>query len=62
MSDRNFLFAKKTSSRPYSTFIISSAEGMFEENSNFYQGKVKSTGMGDVLNVFGKGLNPSNAK
>jgi len=54
--------AKKTSSKPSSTFIISIFKSNFEENSQFYLGKMKSNILGDVLNVFGPGLSPSNAK
>lgn len=54
--------AKKTSSKPSSTFIISIAKSNFEENSEFYLGKMKSNVLGDMLNIYGPGLNPSNAK
>ena len=54
--------AKKTSSKPSSTFILSMSKGSYEENSPHYLGKMKSNVLGDVLNIFGPGLNPSNAK
>ncbi len=54
--------AKKTSSKPTSTFIISSKAGDYEEASPHYMGKMKSNVLGDILNIFGPGLNPSNAK
>lgn len=54
--------AKKTSSKPTSTFIISISKTDYEENSNYYLGKMKSNILGDILNVYGPGLNPSNAK
>lgn len=54
--------AKKTSTKPTSTFIITCRKGDFDEKSAYYLGKMKSNVLGDVLNVFGPGLNPSNAK
>jgi tubby and related proteins len=61
--DSHYLMsAKKTSSRPTSTFIISRSRTNFEEEGPQYLGKMKSNVLGDVLNVFGPGLNPSNAK
>ena len=55
-------FAKRTTARPIATFILSLKDGDFEEDSPNYLGKMKSNALGDVLNVFGPGLNPSNAK
>jgi tubby-related protein 1 len=54
--------AKKTGSRPTSTFIISKNRTNFEEEGPQYLGKIKSNVLGDVLNIFGPGLNPANAK
>ncbi len=54
--------AKKTSSKPTSTFIISTNRYNFEENSEYYVGKMKSNLLGDIMNIFGPGLSPSNAK
>lgn len=54
--------AKKTASKPSSTFILSNSKEDFEEDSEHYLGKMKSNVLGDVLNIFGPGLNPSNAK
>ena len=54
--------AKKTSSKPSSTFIMSINKSNFDENSPYYLGKMKSNVLGDVLNIFGPGLNPSNAR
>lgn len=54
--------AKKTSSKPMSTFIMSSSKDSFEESSSSYLGKMKSNVIGDMLNIYGPGLNPSNAK
>ena len=54
--------SKKTSSRPTSTFIISRSRDHFEEDSPFYLGKMKSNVLGDVLNIFGPGVEPSEAK
>lgn len=59
---RHLLSAKKTSSRPTSTFIISRSKTNFEEDSPYYLGKMKSNVLGDVINIFGTGLSPSNAK
>lgn len=53
---------KKTASKPTSTFIITCRKDNFEENNSTYLGKMKSNIMGDVLNVFGPGYNPANAK
>lgn len=58
----SLLAAKKVSSKPISTYIISSSPRNFEENSHSYLGKLKSNLFGDVLNLFGPGLNPSNAQ
>lgn len=54
--------AKKTSSKPSSTFMITIAKSNFQENSEYYLGKMKSNLLGDILNIYGPGLNPSNAK
>jgi hypothetical protein len=54
--------AKKVSSKPTSTFVISSNANNFTENSGFYLGKMKSNLFGDVFNLFGFGLNPAKAK
>ena len=54
--------AKKTASKPSSTFIVSSKKGDYEEDSPHYLGKMKSNVIGDTLNIFGPGLSPSNAK
>lgn len=59
---RHVMSAKKTSSRPTSTFVISKSKDDFSEEGPFYLGKMKSNVLGDVLNIFGHGLNPSNAK
>jgi hypothetical protein len=54
--------AKKTSSRPTSTFIITRTRNNFEEQGSQYLGKMKSNVLGDVFNIFGPGPSPSNAK
>ena len=54
--------AKKTSSKPASTFVLSCNKGNFEENSPYYLGKMKSNVLGDMLNIYGPGFNPSNAR
>ena len=54
--------AKKTGSKPYSTFVMSVSKVNFEETSESYIGKMKSNVLGDQLNIFGPGLNPSNAR
>ena len=59
--NKTFLAAKKVSSKPASTFIISSNIN-FTENSSFYLGKLKANIFGDVINLFGVGFNPSDAK
>lgn len=56
------LKAKKTSSRPISTFLISIHGHSIEENTPNYMGKVKSVGIGESFNIFGPGFNPSKAK
>ena len=53
--------AKKTSSKPSSTFIISASVSSFEENKDHYLGKIKSNLGGDIYNVFGPGFNPQDA-
>ena len=62
VGERYIMSAKKTNSRPTSTFIISSKPEIFEEDSPAYLGKMKSNVMGETLNVFGRGLNPSEAQ
>lgn len=59
--NKTYIAAKKVSSKPASTFIISSVVN-FTENSSFYLGKLKANIFGDVINLFGVGLNPSDAK
>jgi hypothetical protein len=54
--------AKKTASRPTSTFVISRSRTHFDENDYYYLGKMKSNVLGDVLNIYGPGLNPKNSK
>lgn len=54
--------AKKTASKPSSTFILSTHKQDFEESSPYYLGKIKSNLLGDTLNIYGAGLNPSNSK
>jgi hypothetical protein len=54
--------AKMISSKPRSTFIISSDKYDFDENSKNYLGKIKSNLLGNILNIFGKGRSPSHAK
>ncbi len=61
-SDKTHLLsAKRVSRTPFSTFIISRSKTDFEENSEEYLGKAKGSALGDVLNLFGKGLSPANA-
>jgi hypothetical protein len=54
--------AKKTSSKPSSTFILSASKCSYEEDTSVYIGKMRSNLLGDVLNIYGPGLNPENAK
>jgi hypothetical protein len=56
------LAAKWVSSKPVSTFVLSSNRNNFAENSAYYLGKLKGSLFGDVLNLFGEGLNPGDAK
>jgi hypothetical protein len=56
------LAAKKVSSKPAATFVLSSNASNFTENSSCYLGKLKSNLFGDVINLFGIGLNPGEAK
>jgi hypothetical protein len=60
--EMGILHAKRTTARPISTFIISLSKTDFEESSDNFMGKMKSNVMGDVLNIFGAGLSPKNAK
>ena len=61
-SDKTHLLsAKRVSRTPFSTFIISRSKTDFEENSEEYLGKAKGSALGDVLNLFGRGLSPANA-
>lgn len=59
---KRVLSAKKTSSRPTTTFIFSRDSHMIDEASNSYLGKAKSTALGDTFNIFAPGLSPNNAK
>jgi hypothetical protein len=54
--------AKKTSSKFGSTFIISLSKQNFEEDSQYYLGKIKSDAIGEVFNIYGPGVNPKSAK
>jgi hypothetical protein len=54
--------AKKKSVKPVSTFVLSSNRTLFDEDTLFYLGKMKSTLAGNVFNIFGPGLSPSNAQ
>lgn len=55
--------AKKTSTRPTSTFSLSYNKSNYEENNPCYFGKIKSVGLGgEVYNIFGPGFSPSDAK
>ena len=51
--------AKQTSS---DTYIISYSKTKYEENGPSYIGKMKSNFLGSMINLFGEGLNPKNAK
>lgn len=59
---RYVMSAKKTSSRPTSTFVISLGRSDFEEHSPSYLGKMKSNVLGDVMNVFGPGVEAGEAR
>jgi hypothetical protein len=54
--------AKRKTARPISTYILSTSETDYEENSPSYLGKIKSSALGDILYIFGPGYSPSNAK
>lgn len=54
--------AKRTSSKPTSTFIISASRTNFQEDSEFYLGKMKSNLLGNVMNIFSPGLSMADAK
>lgn len=56
------LAAKKVSCKPSATFVLSSKPASFAENSSGYVGKLKSNLFGDVINLFGVGLSPGEAK
>lgn len=47
------LAAKRISSKPFSTFILSSNRNNFTENSTYYLGKLKGSLFGDMLNLYG---------
>ena len=51
--------AKQTSS---DTFIFSYSQIDFQENGPSYIGKMKFNFTGSIINIFGEGLNPKNAK
>jgi hypothetical protein len=53
--------AKRTSFKPFTTYLISTNPDDFEERSSSCLGKVKANFLGTVINVFGAGLSPSAA-
>lgn len=59
---QRLISGKKTSTRYGSTFTLSRNKFIFDETSQHYVGKVKSSSEGDAYNIFGPGLNPSDAK
>lgn len=59
---QRLISAKKTSTRCGSTYTLSRNRFIFDEASHQYMGKVKSSPEGDTYNIFGRGLNPSDAK
>lgn len=52
---------KRISVNPYSTYIISTSPNDFDLRSSSYIGKVKTSLLGTVVNIYGPGLSPSAA-
>jgi hypothetical protein len=61
-NNQYYFSAKKTSNSASPTYLISSHQEHFEENENHYLGKVKENFMGNTVNIYSSGLNPSAAK
>jgi len=57
-----FCFAKRTTARPIATYLISLSANEFDESKSSYIGKIKTNIIGNILYVFGPGLNPKNAE
>jgi len=54
--------AKKKSIKPISTFVISANRTLFDEDTLYYLGKMKSMLVGNIFNIFGSGPSPSTAQ
>lgn len=61
-SDEYYISAKQTSNNATATFIISFDQKDFTENGDNYIGKVKSNFIGNTINIYGPGYNPSDVK
>lgn len=61
-SNERHMSAKLTGNNASTTFIMSSNKSDFTENGPFYLGKVKANFIGNVINVYGPGFNPTDAK
>lgn len=61
--NNDYLMAGKlVSNNTTSTFLVSLNQEDFVENGIGYIGKVKTNFTGNIANIFGAGLNPSDAK
>ena len=56
------LSAKLTGNNASTTFIISHNKDDFNENGPHYVGKVKANFIGNIINVYGPGYNPTDHK
>ena len=54
--------AKLTSSNTTMTFVVSKNKNDFAENGPNYLGKVKTNFLRNVINIYGPGFNPTDAK
>lgn len=60
--EQPILAAKKTSSQPSASYVFSTTSSNFEENSDHYLGKMESNIFGNTINLYGAGLDPSDAQ
>lgn len=56
---RPLMAAKRTSFKPYSTYLISTTPNDYDAGSSTFLGKIKANLHGTVVNIFGPGLSPS---
>ena len=62
-SDNQYVFsAKLTGNNKETTFTICESTDQFVQNSPKYLGKVKTNFIGNIINIYGPGYNPSDYK